>query len=111
MTDPIIGFRCWHVSLVKPVLRSVAMTYDWPQDDHLEAICMSYTGAWYGVPPPKEHHGAPKEECRCGFYARTKVKDLMEEYPYYPLHGYYRGKGMDGFLVMGAILMWGDVFR
>ena len=99
---PIVGFRCWVLELGKPVLKSMAMRFEWPAGEIAEATCM------YSPHDPPRHQ-APDEGCRCGLHARTTPQGCGEEYPYYPVHGYwaYRSAPTSGLMAMGAVLMWG----
>jgi hypothetical protein len=40
ISTPIVGFRCWVLELGRPVLKSVAMRYEWPAGQVAEALCM-----------------------------------------------------------------------
>jgi hypothetical protein len=104
---PIVGFRCWALNLDQPVLKSVAIPFEWPPGQDVEAACL-------GSLLVSVRHEAPDEHCWCGLYALTTVDGCAEEFPYYPLsdpvHNCYwtrRGKLM----VMGAVLMWGATLR
>ncbi len=68
---------------------------------------------WNGGALEEPKHPAPADNCRCGLHARTTLQGCLEEYPYYPVHGYwgYMGQAKDNFMVMGAVLMWGDIHR
>jgi hypothetical protein len=103
---PIVGFRCWVLELGLPVLKSVAMKYEWPAGHVVEAACKLSSHE-----PPK--HEAPDESCRCGLYARTTLEGCTEEYPYYPVHGHwaYGRAPRSGLMAMGAVLMWGITLR
>ena len=109
MNEPVIGFRAWILQYEPELqLKAVAMNYLWPVGT-AEASCM--TGP--KTEPPK--HPAPADGCRCGLHARTTLAGVLEEYPYYPVHGYW-GYAMHAnpnrnFMVMGAVLMWGDIHR
>jgi hypothetical protein len=88
------------------VLKSVAMRYEWPAGQVAEALCMC-------SPHEPAKHPAPDERCRCGLHARTTLDGCTEEYPYYPVHGYwaYRTSPASGLMTMGAVLMWGTILR
>lgn len=104
MTDPIIGFRCWVIKHDPLHLSAVAMRYAW-QPGNNEAICMINK---------ESKHPAPADSCRCGLHARTTLAGCTEEYPYYPVHGYWgyaQAGGANNLMVMGAVLLWGDVQR
>jgi hypothetical protein len=103
---PIVGFRCWVLELGKPVLKSMAMRFEWPAGEIAEATCM------YSPHDPPRHR-APDDGCRCGLHARTTPEGCGEEYPYYPVHGYwaYRSAPTSGLMAMGAVLMWGVTLR
>ena len=104
--SPIVGYRCWIMEAERPVLRSVAMRYEWPTDTAV-AKCMNSPKD----DPPK--HTAPWDNCRCGLHARTTLAGCTEEYPYYPVHGYwaYQAAHPSGLMIMGAVLLWGDTHR
>jgi hypothetical protein len=106
ISNPIVGFRCWVLELGRPVLKSVAMRYEWPAGSVAEALCMC-------SPHEPAKHPAPDERCRCGLHARTTLDGCTEEYPYYPVHGYwaYRSAPTSGLMAMGAVLMWGGTLR
>lgn len=102
---PVVGFRCWVLALGEPKLRSVAMRYDWPVTEAV-ATCLTKPSD----PPP---HDAPDANCRCGLHARTTIAGVVEEYPYYPVHGYwaYRSAPTSGLMCMGVVLMYGNICR
>lgn len=106
VSTPIVGFRCWVLELGRPVLKSVAMRFEWPAGRDVEAVCMC-------SPHEPGRHVAPDERCRCGLHARTTADGCAEEYPYYPVHGYwaYRSAPSSGLMAMGAVLMWGATLR
>jgi len=106
VATPIVGFRCWVLELGLPVLKSVAMQSAWPARTTVEAVCLC-------APDEPARHFAPHEDCRCGLHARTTVEGCTEEYPYYPVHGYWAfgSTPASGLMAMGAVLMWGVILR
>jgi hypothetical protein len=103
---PMVGFRCWIMELGRPMLKSVAMKSVWPAGQVVEAVCMN------SVQEPSTHR-APLDGCRCGLHARTTLDGCIEEYPYYPVYGYWASCGMPSRSLMatGAVLMWGLTLR
>lgn len=103
---PIVGWRTWVLRIGSPILSSVAMRYDWPKDKVADATCLCN-------PHEAPKHTAPDANCRCGLHARTTIEGCWEEYPYYPVHGYwaYRTLPTSGLMAMGAVLMWGEIVR
>lgn len=103
---PLVGFRAWVMKAdVSDVLHSVAMNTAWlPEVTTARCMCS---------PKEEPKHPAPDDACRCGLHARTTVEGVTEEYPYYPVHGYwaYRSTPVNGLMCMGAVLMWGKVLR
>ena len=106
VATPLVGFRCWVLQPGEPVLKSVAMRHDYPAQLVAEAQCLC-------SPHELPMHVAPHRDCRCGLYARTTVEGCIEEYPYYPMHGYwpYQATVSRQLMAMGAVLMWGITLR
>jgi hypothetical protein len=102
---PIVGFRAW---VIKPddALHSVAMSTTWNKDV-TPAACLAKPG------PQSPDHITPADHCRCGLHARTTIDGVREEYPYFPVHGYwaYMSTPTNSLMCMGAVLMWGRVLR
>jgi len=115
---PIVGFRTWLITTHEPDLKSVAMNHVWPKQQDVIAKCMRNVGFMKhpsDEPEPKINleHEPPTEGCQCGLYARTTLDGVKDEYPYYPVHGYwaYMRPTNAGLMIMGAVLMWGTVHR
>jgi hypothetical protein len=104
---PLVGFRCWVLPGERPVLRSMAHSFEWPSGQLAAAVCDLHQDR----PPDWTMHAAPEESCRCGLYARTTLEGCTEEYPYYPLHECLSDPSSSGLMTMGAVLMWGTILR
>lgn len=87
-TDPVIGWRYWHLGLDPVLLGAVTQRgFTWKPGRPIHARCVS------------SGHAAPAQGCACGVYAGRDLASLREHGLCLPAGG----------LVVGEVALWGLV--